>query len=323
MPARRRRPTTAFVLSGGASLGAIQVGMLRALYERGITPDLIVGTSVGALNAAFVASRPPTVGTADALGEVWRGLRRGRLFPVDPLTGLLGLAGARDHLVPGRALRGVVSRHLEFDRLEDAPVPLHVIATDVLTGEEVRLSRGPALDAVMASAAIPGVLPTVDWDGRVLMDGGVSNNAPLSHAVDLGARRVYVLPSGHACDLAEPPRSAIAMLVHATSLLVQRHLDADLARLGGLAEVVVLPPPCPLAVQPFDFGHAELLIRRALADARAFLDARRRDARPRTGERGASAAAPRPRPAPLPDQRLRRLHAGDPVAAHPIGGVGA
>src|SRR5262245_28290116 len=93
------RPTVAFVLSGGASLGAIQVGMLRALYERGIAPDLIVGTSAGAMNAAFIAARPQTVATADALAGVWRRLRRGRVFPVNPLTGLLGFLGTRDHLV--------------------------------------------------------------------------------------------------------------------------------------------------------------------------------------------------------------------------------
>src|SRR5919197_5814101 len=97
---RRRPPTTAFVLSGGASLGAIQVGILRALYERVIVPDLVVGTSAGALNGAFIASRPQSVATADALGEVWRGLRRGQVFPLNPLTGLLGFLGSRDHLVP-------------------------------------------------------------------------------------------------------------------------------------------------------------------------------------------------------------------------------
>ena len=99
------RPTTAFVLSGGASLGAIQVGMLRALYERGIAPDVIVGTSAGAMNGAFIASRPQTVATADALAAVWRDLRRGQVFPLNPITGLLGFLGARDHLVPASGLR--------------------------------------------------------------------------------------------------------------------------------------------------------------------------------------------------------------------------
>jgi NTE family protein len=268
--------TTAFVLSGGASLGAVQVGMLAALYERGITPDFIVGTSAGALNGAFIATRAQDVRTASELGDLWQGLRRGRVFPMDPFAGLLGFLGGRDHLVPDRALRRIVSAQLEADLLEDMPIPLHVIATDVLTGEDVRLSAGPALEAVMASAAIPGVLPAVDWDGRPLIDGGVANNAPISHAIELGASRIYVLPTGYACDLDKSPRSALAMLVHATSLLTQHRLRADAIALADVCELVVLPPPCPLAVAPFDFSQANELIGRALDDARVFLD--RRDA---------------------------------------------
>ena len=87
------QPSVAFVLSGGASLGAIQVGMLRALYEREIAPDLIVGTSAGALNGAFIASRPQTVATADALGDIWRGLRRGHVFPLNPSPGCSASSG--------------------------------------------------------------------------------------------------------------------------------------------------------------------------------------------------------------------------------------
>src|SRR5215208_2227041 len=101
----------AFVMSGGASLGAIEAGMLRALYEAGIVPDLIVGTSAGALNAAFVASRPQIPETAEALADVWRGLRRGQVFPLNPLTGLLGFVGVRDHLVPPAGLRRLIGRH--------------------------------------------------------------------------------------------------------------------------------------------------------------------------------------------------------------------
>ena len=129
---RNRQPTVAFVLSGGASLGAIQVGMLRALYERGIRPDLIVGTSAGALNGAYIASRPQTVVTADSLARIWRELRRGQVFPVNPLTGLLGFLGARDHLVPESGLRRLIERHVECHTLEEMPIPLHVVAVDVV-----------------------------------------------------------------------------------------------------------------------------------------------------------------------------------------------
>jgi NTE family protein len=263
---------TAFVMAGGASLGAIEAGMLRALYERGIVPDFIVGTSAGALNSAFIASRPQTPATADALADAWRGLRRGEVFPLNPLTGLLGFIGSRDHLVPASGLRRLIARYLEVERLEEMSVPLHVVAVDVSTGEERRLSNGPALDAVLASAAIPAVFPPVTWEGRELMDGGVANNTPISHAIELGAREVYVLPTGHACSLEEAPRSALGMALHALSLLTQRRLVDDIEKHKADAKLVVLPPPCPLAVPPIDFGHADLLIERGYENACAFLD---------------------------------------------------
>ena len=93
-------PRTAFVLAGGAALGAMQAGMVHALYERGIAPDLLIGTSAGALNAAFLASRPASVATAQELAAVWRGLRRSDILPLRPATLLSGLAGRRDHLIP-------------------------------------------------------------------------------------------------------------------------------------------------------------------------------------------------------------------------------
>ena len=153
----------AFVLSGGASLGASQAGMVQALYEHGIRPALLVGTSAGAINAAFIASRPPTPSTAADLEQVWRALRRAHVFPANPLTAGLGMLGLRDYSVSAGSLRRLVLRHLELDRLEDAPVELHVVAADALKGEEVVLSSGPAIDAVLASAAIPGVFPAVQF----------------------------------------------------------------------------------------------------------------------------------------------------------------
>ena len=272
MARKPRKPKVAFVLSGGASLGAIQVGMLRALYERDISPDLIVGTSAGALNGAFIASRSQTVDTADGLADVWRSLRRGDVFPLNLVTGLLGFLGTRDHLVPASGLRRLVERHLEVERIEDLAIPLHIVAVDVITGEELRLSRGPLLNAVLGSAAIPGVLGPVEWDDLTLMDGGVANNTPISHAVELGAQRIYVLPTGHACALEDPPRGALALALHAISLLTQRRLVDDVEQHRRHAQLVVLPPPCPLHTQPIDFKHAHELIDRALTDARDFLD---------------------------------------------------
>ena len=204
---------------------------------------------------------------------MWRGLGRGQIFPLNPLSGFMGFFGARDHLVSDRGLRRLLQRHLEFGRLERAPVPLHVIATEVLRGRELRLSRGDAVEAVMASAAIPGVFPAVCWKGRELIDGGVSNNTPIAHAVELGAETVYVLPTGSACDLPEPPRGAVAMLLHAMNLLVTRCLLVEIELLRDKARLIVLPPPCPLRVRPVDFGHADELIHRGLEDGREHLDA--------------------------------------------------
>ena len=172
----------AFVLSGGGSLGAAQAGMLQALYEQGIRPDLLVGTSAGAINAAFIASRPPSVETAHELQQIWRGLRRCHVFPASPVTAGLGFLGLRDHSVSAAHCGGWCRRHLEIDRLEEAPVELHVVAADVLSGKEVRLSSGSVEEAILASAAIPGVFPAVPWESQLLMDGGIVNNTPISHA---------------------------------------------------------------------------------------------------------------------------------------------
>jgi NTE family protein len=262
----------AFVLAGGASLGAIEVGMLRALYERDIAPDLIVGTSAGAVNGAYIASRPPTVETAHELADVWRSTLWFEVFPPNPVTAALGLLGERDYLVSNVGLRTLLRTYAQFQRLEDAPIPLHVITTDVLSGAERRLSEGDAMSAVLASAAIPGVYPSIHFEGLDLVDGGVSNNTPISDAAGLGATTIYVLPTGAACKLSNPPKGAIAMLVHAISLLINQRLAQDIERFSHQAQLIVLPPPCPQTVLPSDFGHADELIEESYELASQALD---------------------------------------------------
>jgi NTE family protein len=192
---------------------------------------------------------------------------------MNPLTGLLGFLGTRDHLVPASGLRKLIARNIQHEALQDLPIPLHVVAVDVISGEELRLSTGPIVDAVLASVAIPGVVAPVRWEERTLMDGGVANNTPISHAVELGAEVIYVMPTGHACALKEPPGGALAVALHAISLLTQRRLIDDIQRHQSDARLIVLPPPCPLSIQPIDFAHAEELISRSVRDARAFLNA--------------------------------------------------
>jgi len=261
------------VLSGGASLGAIQAGMLHALYERGVAPDLIVATSVGAINGAFIASRPPTVATADALGDIWRSIHRDEVFPRNLVTGLLGFVGRRNSLLSSAGLHHLLERHIEFKRLEDAAIPFHVIAVDLKSGHERRLSEGDVVEAVLASAAIPAVFPPVRWDDVELIDGGVANNTPISHAIELGATEIYVLPTGYACHLHTAPSSALGMGLHALTLLIQQRLIIEIRAFRDRARLVVLPPPCPLDVTPADFSHARELIERARRDAQAFLAA--------------------------------------------------
>jgi len=270
-----RPPRTTFVLAGGAALGAMQAGMVHALYERGIAPDLLIGTSAGALNAAFLASRPATAATAEELAALWRGLRRSDVLPLSPATLISGLAGRRDHLIPDRALRRLAARHLQPDRLEQAAIPLHLVAFDLLAGTEVRLSDGSLADAVLAAAAIPGVLPPVCWRGRLLADGGIADNTPIAHAVALGARRIYVLPTQNPADrgLPRPPRGALAAAVHAVTVLANARLHDDLARYAQSAELIVLPAANPGHIPPTDFSHPRQLITQALAAARTALAA--------------------------------------------------
>ena len=264
--------TTAFVLSGGASLGAVQVGMLLGLADAGITPDLIVGTSVGAFNGGWIASRPDGAGVG-ALADLWRSLSRNDVFPTRPILGLLGFLGQRPNLVPDNGLRRLLTDHLGFSRLEDAPIPLHVVATDVLSGQDVLLSSGDAVEAITASAAIPAVFPPVNINGRYLIDGGVVNNTPLSHAVALGAGLVWVLPTGYSCALSEPPRGALAMALHAVNLAVNQRLAVDVTHFEEAVDLRVIPQPCPIGISPADFSHSSELIERSYAATQEWLAA--------------------------------------------------
>jgi NTE family protein len=266
-------PTTAFVFAGGASLGAMQAGMLHGLYERGIVADLLVGTSAGALNAAFVASRPQTVATARDLGDIWRALHREDIFPLTPRAVIGGLVNHADHLVPDSGVRRLARRHLQIDTLEQAEIPLHLISFDILGGDEIRLSTGSALDAVLAATAIPGVLPAVHHAGRLLVDGGVVNNTPISHAVELGARRIYVLETYDPArrGLPRAPRGALDAAVHAFTLLIAARGQTNVDQYATRAELIVLPAANPEHVLPTDFDHAEELIRHGLLAARQVL----------------------------------------------------
>jgi NTE family protein len=220
------------------------------------------------------------VATARELAAVWCGLRRGNVFPLRPATFLAGLTGLRDHLVSDRGLRQVAARHLQIRRLEDAGVPLHLIAYDPVSGQEVRLSAGPAVEAVLATAAVPGLLPPVRFGDRLLTDGGVCNNTPISHAIQLGAERIYVLPTASpgARALPRTPGGASGAAVNALTLLFSARLEADLARYATAAEMIILPAANPQHVPFTSFTHARELIDQAYSAARTALAAHDRRA---------------------------------------------
>jgi NTE family protein len=262
--------TTAFVLGGGGSLGATQVGMLQALLEAGIRPDLVVGTSIGALNCAYLAGHPDLDGIR-SLARLWTSVRRPDVFRINVRSILGGFLGRRDHLFEALGLRSVVSRaDLGFSRLEDAPLAVHVVATDLATGAAVVLSEGDVVDALMASSAIPGIFPPVTIEGRMLVDGGVLANLPVCQAIELGATRLYVLPA-MAEGVGSIPSGAIDVMQRsmmiATDALAKRDLDYALER----AEVHVLPVPNAAQLSMFDFSETQVLMEGAYLSAAAWL----------------------------------------------------
>lgn len=272
---------TGFVFAGGGSLGAVQVGMLRALLEANCSPDFVVGASAGAINAAYFAGAPDPDGVA-RLERIWCGLKRVDIFPMS-VSRVLGLLRHPDYIVEPTGLRRMIETHLQFSRFEDAPLPLHIMATDQ-QGMSVRLSSGPVVDAILASAAIPGVFPTVPIGGRHLMDGAIAANTPLRLAVELGATRVVVLPTGYACALQGPPKGVIGRTLHAVTLLIAWQLMQELEALPDTIEVHMAPALCPLDISPYNFSAAPQLIRRATETTRQWIAAGGLERRARANE---------------------------------------
>ncbi|MEO6886412.1 MAG: patatin-like phospholipase family protein [Jatrophihabitantaceae bacterium] len=264
--------TTAFVLSGGGSLGAVQVGMLRALTDRDIVPDLLIGTSAGALNAAFVAGYGTGHDALNALEARWIATRRSDVFPLGPRQALRVARGADPALCSPRGLSRLIASNLIYEQFDQTQIPLHVIATDLLSGREVVLSTGDVASAILASASIPGLLPPVLRDGLTLVDGGLADNAAISVAAELGADRVYVLPTGYSCALQQAPTSALGVAMQSLGFLLQQRLLTDISAFGDRVELHVLPPPCPMAVSSIDFNHARELIDSAHAVSSAWFD---------------------------------------------------
>ena len=198
-------------------------------------------------------------------------MSRREIFPLT-WRSVAGLLSRRDFVVDPAGLRRVLEKHLPYRDLEQALVPLHVVATDLLGGGTVRLSIGPAVEAVLASCAIPAAFPPVHIGERYLVDGAVASNTPISVAVELGAKRVLVLPTGFACTLEKPPRGALACALQAVTLLTAHQLVAEIEKFRDQVEIVTVPPLCPLSVSPYDFSCAGDLIERTAEQTRRWLD---------------------------------------------------
>jgi NTE family protein len=244
--------------------------MLRALCAHDVRPDLVAGSSVGAINGAFYAGTPTASGIGK-LESLWRGLRRQDIFPVG-LSSLFGALVNSNHLFDPGGLRGLLTAHLPYARLEDSAIPIQVMATDLLTGASVNLSSGPAVAAILASCAIPAIYPPVEIDDRQLIDGAIACNTPIRTAVESGATRVIILPTAFACPHAASPRGIFRSAFHAMGLFVMQQLDQDTRLFANRAEIVMVPPICPLAVRPYDFSRAGQMIDLAARSTERWLE---------------------------------------------------
>lgn len=245
----------ALVMGGGASLGAVQIGMLRALIERGVRPDLLVGTSVGAINAAYMAQRFDAA-QLDNLAGIWSEITRDVVFPgAGALSMVRMLVGGRRHLASRDGLAQLVEAHLPSDHA-DLEIPTTVLATDVLHGEKVPLSQGNLREHVMISASIPFVFEPVEHDGRTLVDGGVVSNVPVLPALELGARSMIVLDPGYPCALDHLPSELLGFVMQITGLMIRHQAYGALHFLADDAQVIYVPPPCPISVAPHDFSRS-------------------------------------------------------------------
>jgi NTE family protein len=233
-------PATAFVLGGGGLLGAGQVGMLRALVEAGVHPDLVVGTSVGALNGVLFAADPGPA-SVECLEQLWSSLHRSGVFADSVLRQAARVAKYRTHLHSAAPLRRLLNEVLPVHRFEDLAVPFHCVAANIEQARAAWFDRGELIDAVVASCAVPGLLPPVRIDGLHYVDGGLVQSIPLSRAVRLGARRIYVLQVGRAERPLVAPRWPWEVGTVAFEIARRAHFVDEMERLPEHASVHVLP----------------------------------------------------------------------------------
>ncbi|MFN2609942.1 MAG: patatin-like phospholipase family protein [Actinomycetota bacterium] len=234
-----RRGQTAFVFSGGGPLGAVQVGLLQALVDRSIYPDVVVGTSVGALNAVFMAAHPTNEGPL-LLRDLWMHMRKDDLFPGGKLVSAWNVLKRGSYVFSNAGLRRLIENDLGIDDFEGLTIPAHIVATELATGEEKWFSSGPLVDPLLASAAMPGVFPPVVIEGETYIDGGVANNVPISKAVELGVKQVYVLnvnAAGQRRNLSRPHD----FMMHGFVLARAHRYQREIAQVKRQIKVIEMP----------------------------------------------------------------------------------
>jgi NTE family protein len=253
--------------------------MLRALLECGIRPDLVVGTSVGAMHGAAVAAAAD-LDTVHALEQAWVNLNAERLF-ASPLMGAAGLVRTRTHLHSNRSLRRLVERVLPVETFEDLAVPFQCVAACVERAAEHWFSSGPLVDAILASAAVPGLFPAVEIGGEHFLDGGIVNSIPVERAVELGATEIYVLQVGRVEWPLTAPRNLWQVATVSFEIARRHRFAHDMAALPSGVVAHVLPSGQPRTVR-VDAGSARryrdadvarLRIQRAHRASRRYLDA--------------------------------------------------
>jgi NTE family protein len=270
---RRKPKRTAFVLSGGGNLGALQVGMLRALMERRIEPDLVLGCSVGALNGAAIAT-DPSLAMVGRLQDMWRTLADHDVMPAGllPTTVQLARKGVAIHDMAG--LRRVLDSTVTASTFEELQVPFQCVAVALDEGAETWFEHGPLIDPILASAALPAVYPPVVIDGVRYLDGAIVNDVPVSRAVALDCDRIFVLHVG-SWDRPRPePKRPIDMAMYAYWLARRSRFQRDLASIPSDIEVIVLPPGATPVIKYNDLGHSDEMVSTSYQASSAFLDGR-------------------------------------------------
>jgi NTE family protein len=233
--------TTAFVLGGGGVLGAVEVGMLRALLEREIRPDLVLGTSVGALNGAMV-SRDPTPAAIDRMAELWASVAEGNEVYGDRRLRTVRRAMATGtHIYSPRPIKQRLEEEFGDLTFEELPVRFQVCAASIERAAEHWFDSGRVVDAVVASAAVPGLLPPAKVGEEHYLDGGIVNSIPVGRAVQLGATRIFVLQVGRIDRPLKPPRRPWEVARVSFEIARRHRFAREMSEIPDGVEAHVLP----------------------------------------------------------------------------------